>query len=85
MGKASFGETLKGLREAAGMSQASLAVSAGLTAAGIAKIEQGLRPDPQWSTVVKLAAALGVDCSAFSENVAGEPVAKPAKRKAGKK
>jgi hypothetical protein len=31
---------------------------------GIAKIEQGLR-EPGWATVLKLSAALGVECTAF--------------------
>jgi transcriptional regulator with XRE-family HTH domain len=59
-----FGQRLKQLREAARLSQAELAEKAGLHQFGVAKLEQGAR-DPSWDTVQKLAAALGVTCSAF--------------------
>ena len=54
----------KRLREDAGLSQAALAEAAGMNVFGVAKIEQGLR-EPGWGTVLKLAAALGVECTAF--------------------
>jgi len=71
-----FAAALKRLREEAGLSQAALAERAGMNVFGIAKIEQGLR-EPGWVTVLKLAAALGVECTAFCPN-AGQrkPVAK---------
>jgi transcriptional regulator with XRE-family HTH domain len=59
-----FAAALKRLREEAGLSQAALAEKAGMNVFGIAKIEQGLR-EPGWVTVLKLAAALGVECTAF--------------------
>jgi len=63
-----FAAALKRLREEAGLSQAALAERAGLNVFGVAKIEQGLR-EPGWATVLKLAAALGVECTAFCEEV----------------
>ena len=63
-----FAAALKRLREEAGLSQAALADRAGMNVFGIAKIEQGLR-EPGWATVLKLAGALGVECTAFCEEV----------------
>jgi transcriptional regulator with XRE-family HTH domain len=60
-----FGTTLKRLREEAGLSQGELAEKAGLNLWGVAKLEQGVR-EPTWNTVLVLAAALGVDCTAFA-------------------
>jgi transcriptional regulator with XRE-family HTH domain len=74
-----FGAKLKELRERAGLSQAQLAEKAAMNVFGVAKLEQGQR-DPSWASVLALAAALGVDCSAFAEceDVKGEPEAKSA-------
>jgi transcriptional regulator with XRE-family HTH domain len=65
----SFGLRLKELRTAAGLSQPQLAEKAGMSKGGLAHIEQGIR-EPAWSTVVALAAALGVDCTAFQQPAA---------------
>jgi transcriptional regulator with XRE-family HTH domain len=51
---------LKALRENAGMSQQSLAVSAGLSVSLVSQIERGSRVDPRMSTITALATALGV-------------------------
>jgi transcriptional regulator with XRE-family HTH domain len=51
---------LKELREIAGMSQQSLAVSAGLSVSLVSQIERGSRVDPRVSTITALATALGV-------------------------
>jgi transcriptional regulator with XRE-family HTH domain len=59
-----FAGRLKELRQKARMTQPQLAEKAGLSKAGIAHLEQGLR-EPSWTTVQALAAALGVDCLAF--------------------
>jgi transcriptional regulator with XRE-family HTH domain len=59
-----FGIRLKELREAAGLTQDELAERAGLYKFSVAKLEQGVR-EPVWSTVLTLAAALGVNCLAF--------------------
>lgn len=63
-GSSGFGGRLKALREGAGFTQADLAERAGLNSFTVSKIEQGLR-DPNWTTAMKLAAALGVNCLAF--------------------
>lgn len=67
-----FGGRLKGLREAAGLSQQALADRAGLNVFGVAKLEQGQR-EPAWSTVLALAAALGVTCEAFGPPPGDKP------------
>jgi len=51
---------LKELRLAAGMSQQSLAVAAGLSVSLVSQIEQGSRSDPRISTTTALARALGI-------------------------
>ena len=76
-----FGVVLKRLREDAGLSQAALAEAARMNVFGVAKIEQGLR-EPGWGTVLKLAAALGVECTAFCEGAGqAKPTAKGKKRR----
>jgi transcriptional regulator with XRE-family HTH domain len=79
--KPSFGERLKRLREGAGLSQRELAEKAGMHQFGVAKLEQGLR-EPSWATVQALAAALGVDCLAFTGT--GESGPPPEKRGPGR-
>ena len=59
-----FGKRLLGLREAAGLSQESLARDAGVSSTTVAKIEQG-RTEPVWGTVLALAEALGVSTEDF--------------------
>ena len=61
-----FGERLKELREAAGLSQDGLARAAGLSTSTVAKIER-LDIDPSWTTVQALARALGVSTEAFQD------------------
>jgi DNA-binding XRE family transcriptional regulator len=56
---------LKELREQAGWTQAQLADRAGLTREGIAQLETGRRA-PAWKTVLTLATALAVECTAFT-------------------
>jgi len=51
---------LKELRETTGMSQQSLAVSAGLSVSLVSQIERGSRVNPRISTIAALATALGV-------------------------
>jgi transcriptional regulator with XRE-family HTH domain len=55
-----IGRRLKVLREIAGMSQQSLAVSAGLSVSLVSQIERRSRVDPRMSTITALARALGV-------------------------
>ncbi|HEY7328761.1 MAG TPA: helix-turn-helix transcriptional regulator [Gemmataceae bacterium] len=63
----SFGERLKELREAAGLSQDKLARAADLSTSTVAKMEQRAI-DPSWSTVQALARALGVSVQAFEDD-----------------
>jgi transcriptional regulator with XRE-family HTH domain len=73
-----FGDRLKELREAAGISMYELAKRSNVSAASLSRYEEGDR-DPQWQTVVKLARALGVSVSEFdaSEDVDPEPPPPP--------
>lgn len=59
-GLAPIARRLKELRAMAGMSQQSLAVSAGLSVSLVSQIERGSRLDPRVSTITALATALGV-------------------------
>ncbi len=56
----SFGEKLRQLREAAGLTQEELAERAGLTPKGIGALERGDRKRPYPNTVRALADALGL-------------------------
>ena len=83
-----FRAELRRLRVAAGLTQEALAQKANTSVGNVRNYEQGIRL-PTFPLVVKLAAALGVDCSAFAtcEDVTGADEAadeKPARRK-GKK
>jgi predicted ATPase/DNA-binding XRE family transcriptional regulator len=53
-----FGDTLRGLRTAAGMSQEALAERAGLSVRGISDLERGARRAPRMHTMAALADAL---------------------------
>jgi transcriptional regulator with XRE-family HTH domain len=79
----SFAERLRTLREAAGMSQYSLAKRSGLSKQALSNLELGRR-EPNWITVQRIAAALGVDCTEFNDpTVLLPPVDEPS-RKAGR-
>jgi transcriptional regulator with XRE-family HTH domain len=65
--KEKFGGTLKRLRSEAGLSQKELADKVGLTREHIARLETNDDVKPLWETVQNLAAALGVDCTAFQD------------------
>jgi len=51
---------LRDLREAAGLSQQDVAMRADLSLSLVAKLEQGKKADPRASTLIALAAALGI-------------------------
>jgi transcriptional regulator with XRE-family HTH domain len=71
----SFGERLRGLREAAGLTQEELAARAGMTAKGISALERGERKRPYPHTVRSLASALVLtedERDAFVRSVPGE-------------
>jgi transcriptional regulator with XRE-family HTH domain len=54
-----LGEAIRQLRSKRGVTQASLAEDADLTAATLSLIERG-RANPTWDTVKEIAAALGI-------------------------
>jgi transcriptional regulator with XRE-family HTH domain len=66
-----FAARLRELRIAAGLSQQELAGKVGLTVRQISRLETGVR-DASWPTILALCAALGVDCTAFTEAPAAE-------------
>jgi transcriptional regulator with XRE-family HTH domain len=75
-----FSERLREVREAAGLSQGGLAARAGLTRQALSLLESGQR-EPAWETVQRLAAGLGVDCTAFADpsiKAVEVPVGEPA-------
>jgi transcriptional regulator with XRE-family HTH domain len=73
-----FKSRLKELREQAGLTQAELAKRSGLHSMAISKLGQGQRK-PAWATVLALAKALGMECTAFQD----VPSAKKGKKAAG--
>lgn len=75
-----FNERLRNLRSAAGMTQEALARSADLSLSMVAKLERG-GVDPSWSTIQRLARALGVNCLAFTEDEGRRPKTDPAPRR----
>ena len=56
----SLAENLKNLRNANGYSQSELAALTGISQPTICHIEQGIKKNPKWETVVKLANKLNV-------------------------
>jgi transcriptional regulator with XRE-family HTH domain len=81
MSKETFGQRLKRLRQAAGLSQAKLARAAGVPHGSLRNWEYDLR-EPLVSTAAKLARALGITVDALVEN--GQPTEEKPKRKRGK-
>jgi transcriptional regulator with XRE-family HTH domain len=76
MSAAWFAGRLKDLREQAGLTQSQLADKAGMHKLTVAKLEQSLR-EPSWATVIALAAALDVPCTAFLQRPAQRPRQRP--------
>jgi DNA-binding XRE family transcriptional regulator len=72
-----FAARLRELRGQAGLTQDGLAEMAGLNRFSVAKLEQGHR-EPNWPTVLRLAAALRVGVQAFAQ-MPTEPTAAPKK------
>lgn len=58
-----IGERLRALREAQGLTQRELAQRVGVVASLISMIESGARPNPEYSTIKRLARALKVPLS----------------------
>jgi transcriptional regulator with XRE-family HTH domain len=61
-----FAQKLRQLRDQAGLSEAKLAKAAGLTFSSVHSYGLGGR-SPSFAAVVRLAKALGVDCTAFAD------------------
>lgn len=80
-----FAEKMRELRDAAGLSEAKLAEAAGLQFGTVHGYGLGRRK-PSFAAVVKIAKALGVDCTAFAEceDVTGAEEEKPARKVAKK-
>ncbi len=77
---------LRTLREASGLSQQKVAEQADLSLSLIAKMEQGRKADPRASTILALAAALGVRPGQLIEDLTPPPEGFfPGKGKKGKK
>jgi transcriptional regulator with XRE-family HTH domain len=55
-----IGERIRAARKAAGLTQEELARRASMSLNGLALLEQGERTDPHYSTLRKLASALGM-------------------------
>ncbi|MEX2025099.1 MAG: helix-turn-helix transcriptional regulator [Thermoleophilaceae bacterium] len=55
-----FGENLRALREAAGLTQEELGAIAGIQMADISRLESGIR-DARITTIIRLADALAVE------------------------
>jgi transcriptional regulator with XRE-family HTH domain len=77
-----FPGRLRELREAAGLTQRDLADKIGVHVDAVARWEQGRR-EPSWATVLALAEALGVDCTAFTQAPAQRPPAGPGRPRKG--
>lgn len=58
--KKALSQRIKALREASGLSQQEVATRGDLSLSLVAKLEQGKKADPRASTILALAAALGV-------------------------
>jgi transcriptional regulator with XRE-family HTH domain len=70
-----LGATIRQAREDAGLSQAQLAVHAGLAVGTLARLEAG-STDPSWSSIRGLAEALGLSLAALAELVEAENAGK---------
>src|SRR4051812_43828523 len=82
-GATGFGERLRQLREAAGMSQQELADLAGCNKFTVAKMEAG-RQEPAWPLVLALCKSLGVSVSTFEEAAAAPQPEAPQPRPRGR-
>jgi transcriptional regulator with XRE-family HTH domain len=71
-----FAGRLRELRAAAGLTQRELAERAGVSQRGLAQWEIGRR-EPGWRSVLALAEALGVDCTAFARPPGKLPPPRP--------
>ena len=84
MSSFTFATRLRDLRQQKRLTQSQLADLSGVKSQTIAKLEQG-RAKPLFETVELLAAALGVECMAFQNDVPVKPKRKPGRYPSGKK
>lgn len=84
MKKETFGDKLKRLRDAAGLTQMQLAERAGVPLTTLRNWEHDRR-EPLVSALFKLADALGVDCRAFQDGNDAGPTEAPASAKRTRK
>lgn len=56
-----IGETIRFLRQKAGLTQEALAHESGIHPTEISRLEKGLR-NPKWGTMKRLAKGLGIPC-----------------------
>jgi transcriptional regulator with XRE-family HTH domain len=61
------GEKLRELRTASGLSREQLAERSGTTKQYISHLENGVKANPAFDLVEKLAAVLGTDCRSFAD------------------
>jgi transcriptional regulator with XRE-family HTH domain len=73
-----FGEKLRQLRDAVGLSEVNLAAASGLPFGTVHEYVLGRRT-PSFPNVLKLARALGTNCTAFADcdDMVGDEPAKP--------
>src|SRR5262245_61686837 len=71
-----FAGRLKELRQDAGLTQQQLADKAGMVVGVVRNLEQSLN-FPTWETVLALAQALSVDCTAFTQPPAKQKPLRP--------
>jgi transcriptional regulator with XRE-family HTH domain len=74
-------DRVRQLRKAAGLTQQTLAVKAGLSMSAVVQIESGRIPDPRVSTLKALAVALGVSLDELAFDEREERPAKGKRRK----
>ena len=79
-----FGEQLKRLREARGLTQQELGWRSGCHPMTVAKLERGVQ-EPAWPLVLALAKALGVSCEAFQSGGEQSPAPQSAPKPSGQK
>jgi transcriptional regulator with XRE-family HTH domain len=63
-----FGERLRELREAAGLTQIDLSYAVGITQSGISKIERGAT-SPTLDVILRLAGACGVTIASMTDGI----------------
>jgi transcriptional regulator with XRE-family HTH domain len=78
-----FGRRLREAREQKGLTQKQLADTAGTHVNTVARLERE-EQEPAWPLVLKLAKALGVDCTAFAGAESNSPVPEPPTEKSAK-